>query len=192
MSIYVVRHGRTEWNAAGKLQGRLDSPLLPESVNIIKQIAGYLKDKHISSIVSSPLGRAAETSEIISGILGAGYGADGNLIECDHGLCEGMTLDEARARFPAALAARERDKWNAPYPRGESYADVFRRAKLFAKTLDFETNTLIVAHETLNRCLIGHICNWTQERIVRYRQPNNVVAVIDSANTFGEVAFAPG
>lgn len=65
--VYIVRHGETEWNVAGKMQGCKDSNLTPLGVEQAKWLGERLRDKHIDRIYSSPLYRARHTAELIKG-----------------------------------------------------------------------------------------------------------------------------
>jgi probable phosphoglycerate mutase len=182
-----MRHGRTEWNIEGKLQGRLNSPLLPESITVIKKIADFLYDKNVAIIYSSPLMRCEETAKTVTSALCIPYTLDECLVECDHGLCEGLTLDEAHIKYSRELEERERDKWNTPWVGGESYSDVFERAKTFSVRIDPSQNALVIAHETFNKCLIGLLMKWTSSQIMAYRQANNVICQIGDHKEFNEI-----
>lgn len=66
MKLYFVRHGRTLWNLEGRFQGASgDSPLLSESIDILKQLGQYLKEIPFDMIYSSDLPRAVKSAEII-------------------------------------------------------------------------------------------------------------------------------
>ena len=66
MKLYFVRHGRTLWNQEGRFQGASgDSPLLPESIETLKQLGQYLKEIPFDQIYSSDLPRAVRSAEII-------------------------------------------------------------------------------------------------------------------------------
>ena len=59
MKLYFVRHGKTEWNLEGRLQGaKGDSPLLKESVEQVRELGHYLSDTHFDLVFSSDLPRA--------------------------------------------------------------------------------------------------------------------------------------
>ena len=60
--LYVMRHGRTEWNKQGILQGRLDSPLLPESEPVLRIIAAELSKREIHKFFASPLPRSKRSA----------------------------------------------------------------------------------------------------------------------------------
>lgn len=65
-TIYIVRHGQTEWNINGLIQGQGDSPLTPKGEDQAKQIAKELKSIYFDEIFSSDLLRAKRTAEIIA------------------------------------------------------------------------------------------------------------------------------
>ena len=65
MKLYFVRHGKTEWNLEGRLQGaKGDSPLLKESIEQVRELGHYLSDTHFDLVFSSDLPRA-KTTELI-------------------------------------------------------------------------------------------------------------------------------
>jgi broad specificity phosphatase PhoE len=181
-NIYIIRHGRTEWNINGRLQGRLNSPLLEASIPVIKAIAAFLSDKQIEKVYTSPLKRSVETAQMICDTLGTGYLADERLVECDHGCCEGKRLADCMDAMPGFFAQREKDKWNVAWPEGESYADVYRRAKSFLSDIDTTKNVLIIAHETLNKCMIGALLGWADSDIISFKQPNCEICMIENEN----------
>ena len=66
MKLYFVRHGKTEWNLEGRLQGaKGDSPLLEESIEQVRELGHYLSDTHFDLVFSSDLPRAKKTTELI-------------------------------------------------------------------------------------------------------------------------------
>lgn len=177
-TIYLIRHGRTEWNRDGRIQGRQNSPLISESRHITEAIADYMYDKNIDSVISSPLRRCTETADIICRILDKNYSIDVEMMECDHGMCEGMTLAQIEIEMPDFFRVREMDKWNTKWPGGESYSDVFKRAHNIRKKIMDEKSYLIIAHEMFNKCLIGALVGWTQERIIVFKQRNEIICLV--------------
>src|SRR5437016_14465887 len=121
--IYYIRHGLTDGNAAGRLQGRHDTPL---------NVEGRLQAAHCGNIladlfarercepqaydyVSSPLLRARDTMEVVRATLGldpAGYCVEERLAEISFGEWEGLTYEDVLARDPDIVARREGNKWN--------------------------------------------------------------------------------
>lgn len=68
--IFVARHGQTEWNVAGRRQGRLDSPLTDQGVADARQVAELARPLRLDAIFTSPTGRAARTAAIVGEVVG--------------------------------------------------------------------------------------------------------------------------
>jgi probable phosphoglycerate mutase len=162
--LYYVRHGETDWNVEGRLQGRLDPALNDAGRRQAAVCADILRDLIRRDgrspldygYVASPLQRARQTVEIMRAALGLApgdYRVDARLREIGFGEWEGLTLREVRSRAPQALAARERDKWAFVPPGGESYAQVALRMREWYEALD--GNTVVVAHGGTARALIA-------------------------------------
>jgi broad specificity phosphatase PhoE len=165
--FYFIRHGETDWNAEGRLQGQRDTPLnkvgLAQAVrcgDILRDLlACDQRDPGGFDYVASPLSRARKTMELVRAELGldpSGYRTDARLAELSFGRWEGFTFAELKAREPdtLALAAREHDKWAFLPPGGESYADLLVRVSAWCATV--VRDTVVVAHGGVARTLIVH------------------------------------
>jgi broad specificity phosphatase PhoE len=161
--IYYIRHGETEWNAAGRFQGSQDIPLndlgrkqAVQAGNILGDLLG--RDQLDASglpFVASPLGRARETMELLRGSLDLPpdrYSIDDRLREIGYGHWEGLVLPEMQASDPELFATRENDKWGVAPPGGESYASVTIRMRDWYNSL--KADTVTVAHGGTARALI--------------------------------------
>ena len=171
--LYYIRHGETDWNVEGRLQGQRDIPINARGREQARQCGAILRDLFACDkadaaaldFVASPLGRARETMEIARAALGldpAGYAVDARLAEVAFGSWEGFTTAELHARFPAVYAERERDKWRFTPPGGESYAAMSGRVRGWYDTLT--QNTVVVAHGGTLRGLIVQfgIASWDE------------------------------
>src|SRR4051812_20413983 len=120
--LYFVRHGLTDWNAAGRLQGQHDTELnaigraqAARSAEILHEL--FERDGRAPTdfdYVSSSLRRASETMDIVRATLGltpGGYRLEPRLCELAFGDWEGLTYDEVLVREPNVAARREADKW---------------------------------------------------------------------------------
>lgn len=107
MSRQVVlwRHGRTEWNVAGRVQGQSDIPLDDVGREQAREAAARLAALRPHRIVSSDLMRAAETAHILGDVAGTDVELDARFREMNFGEREGLTWDEAWARFPDGMRA---------------------------------------------------------------------------------------
>jgi broad specificity phosphatase PhoE len=161
--LYYIRHGETDWNVEGRLQGQRDIPINARGREQARQCGEILIDLFACDqvepaaldFVASPLGRARETMEIARATLGLAattYRIDARLAEVAFGAWEGFTAAELSARWPDVYAARERDKWRFTPPGGESYATMSVRMREWYDTL--ERDTVVVAHGGTLRGLI--------------------------------------
>ena len=162
-TIYYLRHGETDWNRTGRLQGTLDIPLndlgREQAVHAGRVLGGLLardgRDKQRLPFVASALGRARMTMELARAQLElppSDYALDDRLREIGYGSWEGRTLAEAEAQDPDLFARRLEDKWRVGAPGGETYLDVQRRMRAWYDELSGDTVT--VAHGGTARALM--------------------------------------
>jgi broad specificity phosphatase PhoE len=162
-TIYYIRHGETEWNALGRLQGTQDVPLNARGRGQAVQAAGILadlfvrdgRDKAALPYVSSPLGRARMTMELVRGKLElpvVDYSLDDRLREIGYGAWEGLTLPQSEAADPDVYARRLLDKWTVAPSGGETYAEVQVRMRDWYD--EIRTDTVAVAHGGTARALM--------------------------------------
>lgn len=162
-TIYFLRHGETEWNALGRLQGTRDIPLNARGRGQAVHAAGVLADlfkrdgmdRAALPYVSSPLGRARQTMELVRGKLElplADYSLDDRLREIGYGTWEGLTLAESQATDPEVYARRLADKWTVAPSGGETYAAVQLRMLDWYESL--LVDTVAVAHGGTCRALM--------------------------------------
>lgn len=162
--LLFVRHGETDWNAAGRLQGQRDIPLNARGQTqaaAAAQICAALLpagDGRLPpqlSTAASPLLRACATMAIVRSGLGlpeTPFVIDDRLKEIAFGAWEGMTWAEVLHQYASAAKAREQDRWGFAPPGGESYAEVAERVGAWLKSLD--SDTLLVAHGGIGRVLL--------------------------------------
>jgi len=163
-TLYYVRHGLTDWNVTGRLQGQHDIPLnehgrvqAVRSADILRDL--FARDGRTPAdfdYVSSSLVRASETMDIMRKELGlapAGYRLEPRLAEIAFGEWEGLSYDDVLKRDPDIVAAREGNKWRFLPPGGESYEQLARRVGAWHATLT--RDTVVSAHGGTARALIG-------------------------------------
>ena len=162
--LYYVRHGETDYNAEGRLQGRRDTQLnargrrqASESGELLQEL--FARDRRAPqdfAYVASPLRRARETMEVLRASLKLDpetYALDDRLMEISYGQWEGLTLAEIAARMPGMLDAREQDKWEFAPPGGESYRQLTGRIGDWYAAL--AQDTVVAGHGGGARALIA-------------------------------------
>src|ERR1700731_3969599 len=162
-TIYYIRHGETEWNAEGRLQGTQDIPLNELGR---KQAAGardiladlFVRDgrnEQALEFVASPLGRARSTMGVVRGTLKlppGDYAIDERLREIAYGDWEGSTLAQMQALDPELFARRQAEKWTVSPPGGESYVAV--QARVSGRYRQLTEDTVAVTYGGTARALM--------------------------------------
>jgi len=167
MKLYFVRHGRTVWNQEGRFQGAGgDSPLLPESIDTLKQLGKYLKEIPFEKIYSSDLPRAVRSAEIIQSQLQTPCPLEcvPNLREWQLGKLEGLKIATLEAIYPQQIKAFRSNlaKFDTQMFGAESLYSTTQRTIQFIKSLKDSPSEriLIVGHgATLTaslRTLLGY------------------------------------
>jgi probable phosphoglycerate mutase len=163
-TLYYVRHGLTDWNLAGRLQGQHDVPLndtgraqAVRSAEILRDLLG--RDGRSPAeydYVSSPLARASETMDIMRRTLGLeskGYAVDARLAEIRFGEWEGLSYADVLERDKDVVAQREGNKWRFCPPGGESYEQLAVRLGAWLDTV--VNDTVVSAHGGTARALVA-------------------------------------
>jgi glucosyl-3-phosphoglycerate phosphatase len=151
--LLIIRHGESEWNVEKRWQGWLDAPLTARGVQQAHDRAASLVALGFSPrlVLSSDLGRAQTTAEIIAGTLDAPCRHDAGLRERSGGEWEGCTADEIDARWPGMRDAWRRGEITQP-PAGEDDTTVLARFDhALAVALGAEVPALVVTHHGVLR-----------------------------------------
>jgi probable phosphoglycerate mutase len=158
--LYLVRHGETDWNVAGRWQGQTDIPLNEEGRRQANAVADGLLGLAVAGIVSSDLSRAEETARIVGERIGRGLVyVDARLRERSFGPFEGLTRADCARLHPEAWQAWTREQ-DAP-PGAERLVDVSVRVldalRRAAETVATDAAAaLVVSHGAAMRAAIGH------------------------------------
>ncbi len=112
--MHLVRHGRSVWNAAGRIQGQIDIELDEIGLQQAQRIAGRLEGEPLAAIYSSPLLRARSTAEVIAVRFNLPVTLDARLMEYDFGVISGMTWAEVAENHPELANRWLEDPWAVP------------------------------------------------------------------------------
>jgi probable phosphoglycerate mutase len=158
--ILLVRHGETEWNLQRRYQGRSDSPLTATGVaqaHAIGRLLGALPEAQSARIISSPLGRAQGTAEIIRQHFAAAPEVqfDDRLCELSLGSWDGLTYSDIAANCPGVFDGDGRYDWYFRSPDGERYDAFTARLGEWLSEQDSECALVVVTHGLVTRLLRG-------------------------------------
>jgi len=161
IELFFLRHGQTEWNQIRKLQGIQDSPLTIEGVNQAYALRKSL-EKAFDYCISSPLGRAIQTAEILAG--STTIATDQLLVEMGFGSAEGLEKERFKECFPEPFFNlwHHADRYDPSAFGGETFESVERRARTFLESLKqfpHGSRVLIVSHGMLLKMICGVIWN---------------------------------
>ncbi len=155
--VLLVRHGPTEWNESGRIQGRADVAL---SARGRAQVATWRLPAQWAQarVLSSPLGRARETAVILTGRTPV---IDDRLVEMDWGRFQGRRLAELRAQAPAEIATNEARGLDFRPPGGESPREVCARLRTLLAELTAEGQPVVaVCHKGVIRAALVLATGW--------------------------------
>jgi probable phosphoglycerate mutase len=159
-TVYLARHGETDWNRQNRWQGQTDIPLNEAGREQAWRLADRLRGLGIARIEASDLLRARETAAIVASALGIGeLGTHAALRERCFGVFEGLTQEECAARYPEAWARYREDPRQAP-PGAEPREEVLARVRAAVRALVMARPagrgaTLLVGHGGALRLLLG-------------------------------------
>ena len=184
--LYYVRHGETDFNRQGRLQGRRDTPLNAHGRQQAAECGVLLRDLFARDhrqaqefkYVSSPLRRARETMEVMRATLGLDpldYEIDERLIEIAYGEWEGLILPEIEKKSAGVLTRRERDKWDFAPPGGESYRQLADRIGTWYRSLT--SDIVVAAHGGGVRALLALLNLVPEEQATHAQIEQGVVYV---------------
>ena len=180
--IYLVRHGQTEFNRERRIQGHVDSPLTELGVRQARAVGGLLADLIGDPagwrIVSSPLGRARSTAEIVAGTLGGlPVELDDRLKEMSWGPHDGRLRAELEAAHPETFA---RTGWAFDASAGETYGEVCDRVGSWLAELPPEPQRRIIAvsHGISGRVLRGLYAGLDRDRTSTQDVPQDAVFLL--------------
>jgi len=162
--LIFIRHGETDWNFEGRMQGQRDIPLNAIGRNQATRNGERLRDflsregldPQTLDFVSSPLGRTRATMEHLREAMGldpAAYRLEDQLKEITFGDWEGFTLEELAEGEQDLILQRRADKWGFVPPGGESYRMLAARIGVWLKTV--HRPSVVVSHGGVYRVMRG-------------------------------------
>ena len=181
MKIYLVRHGETDWNQAGLLQGQTDIALNAQGLEQAREAAERLKEVPFEIAFCSPLIRAKRTAETIIGDRKITLTTDERLRELNFGPWEGVDI---RTIKDAASQPFTNPGSYVPPAGAESFEQLYKRSGEFVDQVllplegTYET-VLVVAHGGVNRSILNPVLNIPVDDFWRMHMGNCATAILD-------------
>ena len=161
MKLHLVRHGETDINASGRLQGITNSVLTRRGHAQARELAVASLTWDAVAVYSSPLQRAQGVASAIADLSGLSVTDEPRIIEMNMGDLEGVTIQEMRDGWPDLYQGWRRDASSVTMPGGECLGDVQRRAMAAVDEIDerYDADDTIIAvtHNFTIRCIVAAV-----------------------------------
>ncbi len=179
MLIYLMRHGKTDWNVQYRLQGSADIPLNENGRALARQTAAALRQIPFDAVYTSPLSRARETAEIIAEGRGIPVILEDDLREMNFGIYEG----NSSRNWPEIKTIFDDPVGYVPKG-GETFRQLDQRCRRFLSMLTSREGTnqhvLVCTHGTMLKGLLRVIEQKPLEQFWEgVPQPNCAVTLVE-------------
>ena len=181
-TIYIVRHGQTEWNLLGKTQGHGNSDLTPKGIEQAELLADSMTKYLIDYIYSSDLGRAYQTAEIIGNKLNIEVEKTEALREMNFGTWEGRIIKDIIEEDPALYKMWRNEPHLAKIPQGETLSQIKERTDAFIKEINEKydgKHIVLVTHSLCARIMLLSFLDSSVQNIYRINQGNTALNIIE-------------
>ncbi len=157
--LYLMRHGKTDWNELHKLQGRTDIPLNEDGRRMAQAAHDAYRDTHLDLCFSSPLKRATETAEILLRGRDVPIKTDDRLVEMSFGVYEGLANSFQIPDCPINILFQDPSAYTESIGGAETFGELLARADSFLTEMVLPEvhkgkDILIVGHGALNSAII--------------------------------------
>lgn len=184
MKLYFIRHGETDWNRQGRIQGTNDIDLNETGIEQAEMLGQKLKASHphITKVYSSRKRRASDTAAIISRSIGTDHQPLDGLEEVNLGLWEGLTWKQVKESFPEEYEEWYNHRGPARPPEGESYHEVVDRVTAVVRRIisEGDGDVAIVTHGAVLMSLQCHVHGTPYAEMNRYLPGNTGLVELDS------------
>ncbi len=185
--LFITRHGETEWNLQGRVQGSKDSNLTNKGIMQAKKLGKYLEETPIDIIYTSTSGRAVSTSKIIADKRSIDIVQIEQLKEMNMGIWEGLTHDLISEKYEEM----HETFWNTPHllidHPGESFEELRERvvrSVLEIVQVNEGKNILIVAHGIVLNVIMGYFEKRPLEKL--FHEPHMLSTCLNEVEVDGE------
>ena len=166
-TLYLARHGQSEWNNQGLVTGQLDPGLSDKGAQQSQALAQCLRDEPLNAIYASALQRTIDTAQPTATVKGMAIVSLPELNEIHMGVLQGRHRDESDPEARALWAQWQADLWGYHVAGGERMDEFAQRVESALQALlqrHRGERLLIVGHRATNRVLLGTLLGWPRER----------------------------
>ncbi|MEG0308496.1 MAG: histidine phosphatase family protein [Clostridium sp.] len=184
MRLFLIRHGQTDWNLKGKIQGSYDIELNDTGIKQAKELGNKIigENYKFSKIYSSSQIRAVRTSEILSEITNIEYITIKGLEEINLGEWKGLSWIEVQNKYPVEYEAWYINRRYTKPPKGEAYEEMLERVltSIYKIINENSNDVAIVTHSAVIMCLQCYITNTSFDKMTNFKTDNTAIVEIDS------------
>jgi probable phosphoglycerate mutase len=184
MKLFLIRHGQTDWNIEGRIQGSYDSELNDTGIRQAKELSRKIieADYKLSKIYTSKQKRAVKTAQILSEAVGVDYILLEGLEEINLGKWEGLSWTEVIEKFPNEYEEWYDNRRYAKSHKGESYQDMLERilAAIHKIIEENDNDVTVVTHSAVIMSLQCYLTNTPFEEMMKFKTDNAAIIELES------------
>ncbi|RDY28359.1 histidine phosphatase family protein [Romboutsia weinsteinii] len=181
-TLYIVRHGQTNWNILGKTQGHGNSDLTSQGIEQAKDLSASMLNHNIDYIYSSDLGRAVQTANIVGEKLGIDVITTPDLREMGFGEWEGLLIDQIKNDYADIYKTWRNEPHNVDIPGGETLHLIKERTDKFISELNSKYDNkhiVLVTHSVTARVMLLSFLGSGVENIYKIKQDNTALNIVE-------------
>lgn len=163
VTLYITRHGQTQWNTQKRMQGWFDSPLTTVGIEAASALGKRLANISFNAVYASPSGRTVDTAKLICKDRQLPIFFKQQLKEIHVGEWQGLTSETIQSTYPTQYDAYYNDPENYYSVEGECFQEVLDRSTSLIEEIiskyAVDDTVLIVTHAVVKKLLIAHFSN---------------------------------
>lgn len=159
-TVYLTRHGQTEWNSIGRMMGWTDEDMNETGFAQAERLAARMAKMQLDAIYVSPLKRAITTGTIVGKSHGIAPRPAEGLIEINYGIWEGLTRTDVKNKWPELQQQLHDDPSELAIPGGETFKQLaIRVVGAFDEIVEAEEgkHVLMVSHQGILKVLVAEL-----------------------------------
>lgn len=183
--LFIARHGETDFNVQGRYAGSVDIELNARGQEQARELAKELSNCNVDFIITSPLRRCQQTTEIIGEIIKAPIIAMDEFRERGVGVFEGLTREEAETQHPELWAKKITRSYDSAPTNGETIKEVEDRVFAGLKKIKegyWDKDVLIVTHAFVGKVIHKFFYELTEDQFFTYKLDNAKIVGYDFVN----------